>query len=286
MQQLSTVASLRVALKDERSKGKLIGLVPTMGNLHAGHLALVKRARLLSDIVVVSVFVNPLQFDQQADLEAYPRTLEDDAAQLRASGVDVLFAPTAQEMYPAGMQQTSFVEVPQVTQRMEGAVRQGHFTGVATVVSKLFNQVQPTVAVFGEKDFQQLLVVRKLVRDLDIPVEIVAEPTIREEDGLAMSSRNRLLSEGDRRIAPGLYRTLKKVATEIQAGHRHFRTLEKTGCEWLIESGLQPDYVEICDDQTLLPASASTKDLIILSAARLGTVRLLDNLRLNLNNQG
>ena len=276
-------AQLQRALRDERAKGNRIAFVPTMGNLHEGHLDLVRRARELCDIVVVSIFVNPMQFGPNEDLDAYPRTLTADKEKLFAEGVQYLFAPEAGEIYPEGLEVQSAVSVPQLSDTLCGATRPGHFTGVATVVTKLFNIVQPDVAVFGEKDFQQLSIIRKMVVDLCLPIEIVGVPTTRDEDGLALSSRNGYLTAQEREKAPLLNQLLTECREAIACGFDNYRELEAHAKLKLIQAGFEPDYFEIRDARTLGEVSEQTEEVAILAAARLGKPRLIDNVRLNLN---
>jgi pantoate--beta-alanine ligase len=276
-------AQLQQALRDERVKGNRIAFVPTMGNLHEGHLDLVRRARELADIVVVSIFVNPMQFGPNEDLDAYPRTLTADKEKLFAEGVQYLFAPEAEEIYPEGLEVQSAVSVPQLSDTLCGASRPGHFTGVATVVTKLFNIVQPDIAVFGEKDFQQLSIIRKMVIDLCLPIEIVGVPTTRDEDGLALSSRNGYLTAQERRKAPLLNQLLMECREAIACGFDNYRELEIHAQLKLIQAGFEPDYFEIRDARTLGEVSENTEEVAILAAARLGKPRLIDNVRLNLN---
>ena len=280
MKQVTHPDDLRAALAAGRGT---VAFVPTMGNLHEGHLALVRRARELGERVVASIFVNPLQFDRKADLDAYPRTLERDARLLEAEGVGLLFAPTVEFIYPEGMERHTRVEVPVVSEGLCGASRPGHFTGVATIVCKLFNLVQPQVAVFGKKDYQQLLVVRKLVADLAMPVKIVGVETVREADGLAMSSRNNYLTAEERRRAPALYQALRAVADALRAGERDFSALESRGRALVDAAGLHTDYFEIRRAQDLAPPSENDRQLVILAAVFPGKARLLDNLEVNLD---
>lgn len=228
MNTVKTVRELRAAVARARSEGKRIGFVPTMGNLHAGHAALVKKAGERADFVVVSIFVNPLQFGPSEDLDKYPRTLAADQERLLEAGCHLLFNPTVEEMYPDGMDGQTRIHVPGVSEGLCGASRPGHFEGVATVVSKLLNMVQPDLALFGEKDFQQLAVIRKLVRDLNLPVQIFGEPTVRAADGLALSSRNGYLDEQQRAAAPAIYRTLRQLGERIRAGAEDFRHCSPT----------------------------------------------------------
>jgi pantoate--beta-alanine ligase len=269
---------LRQAVAQWRRAGERVAFVPTMGNLHAGHGDLVRRAGDLQDRVVVSVFVNPLQFGPNEDFAAYPRTPDDDRRLLEALGADVLFTPTVEEMYPRGQVTTARVIVPEIDNILCGAVRPGHFTGVATIVTKLLNLVQPDVALFGEKDYQQLLIIRRAATDLSMPMQIVGVPTRREADGLAMSSRNRYLSAEDRQLAPRIYEELELARAAIEAGADDYESLEKAGFAALQRSGFRPDYFSIRDAQTLEVAGDS-KDLVVLTAARIGRARLIDNVR-------
>lgn len=282
MNTVKTVRELRAAVARARAEGKRIGFVPTMGNLHEGHIALVEKAGQRADFVVASIFVNPLQFGPKEDLASYPRTLAADQEKLVAAGCQLLFAPDVEEMYPNGMAGQTLVSVPGVSEGLCGGSRPGHFDGVSTVVTKLFNMVQPDLAVFGEKDFQQLAVIRTLVRDLDLPVQIIGEPTARAEDGLALSSRNGYLDTEQRAIAPMLYRTLSQLATAIRAGERDYVHLAENGKASLEAAGLRPDYLEVRNSQNLCPADADTRQLVILAAAFLGKTRLIDNLALEI----
>lgn len=262
-----------------RRNSDRIGFVPTMGNLHAGHLRLVDVAKKQTDKVVVSIYVNPAQFGPHEDLAGYPRTLDVDIEKLQGTGVDLLFTPDDKTMYPDGMRDTTYVNVPALAEQLEGAHRSGHFRGVATVVTKLFNIIQPDVAVFGEKDYQQLLVIRQLVKDLLLPIEIMAEPTIREKDGLAVSSRNAYLSKFERSQAPGLYETLDELRERIVLNNMDFSDLEQAAILQLEQKGFRPDYIAIRNSETLVEPQLPTEPLVILAAARLGTTRLIDNLR-------
>ncbi|HKS13812.1 MAG TPA: pantoate--beta-alanine ligase [Pseudomonas sp.] len=286
MNTVKTVRELRAAVARARSEGKRIGFVPTMGNLHSGHAALVTKACQRVDFVVASIFVNPLQFGANEDLASYPRTLAADQERLLQAGCHLLFAPTVDEMYPHGMGGQTRVSVPQLSEGLCGASRPGHFEGVATVVSKLFNMVQPDLAVFGQKDFQQLAVIRALVRDLNMPIQIIGEPTVRADDGLALSSRNGYLSAEQRAIAPALYRVLRQLGDAIASGERDYAALIAAGQQQLDAAGLRPDYLEVRHALTLRPATAEDRDLVILAAAFLGTTRLIDNLHLDLDAHG
>jgi pantoate--beta-alanine ligase len=281
MQTVHTIAQLRTAVDQWRGRRERVALVPTMGNLHDGHLQLVKRACRAADKVVVSVFVNPTQFGPQEDFGAYPRTLKQDSFILAEHGAHLLFAPDVEELYPYGSDDTVRVEVPGLSDILCGAARPGHFTGVATVVAKLFNAVRPHVAVFGAKDYQQLLVVRRLVADLCMAVEILGEPTVRESDGLAMSSRNGYLSAAERERAPVLYQTLHWLGERLVAG-TNYDSLAAEGMKILLESGFEPDYVAIRRAGDLQPPQAADSRLIIMAAAWLGKTRLIDNLPVTL----
>lgn len=283
MKTYSTTASLRATLNAARRAGKTVSFVPTMGNLHEGHLRLVRRARQLGDVVVVSIFVNPLQFGANEDLDSYPRTLAADKEKLFAEGVQCLFLPQVEEIYPEGMDLHSKVSVPDLSERHCGASRPGHFTGVTTIVNKLFNIVQPDSAVFGEKDFQQLSVIRKMVRDLCMPIDIVGVATARADDGLALSSRNGYLSDQHRRSAPVLHRVLQECREAIACGYDSYRELEQHAVLTLQEAGFEPDYFAICDAGSLREVGPQTEEVVILVAAKLGSTRLIDNVTLNLN---
>lgn len=283
MNTVKTVRELRAAVARARGEGKRIGLVPTMGNLHSGHAALVAKATQRLDFVVASIFVNPLQFGPSEDLDKYPRTLAADQERLVQAGCSLLFAPSAAEMYPDGMAGQTRVSVPQLSEGLCGTSRPGHFEGVATVVSKLFNMVQPDLAVFGQKDYQQLAVIRALVRDLNMPIQIIGEPTVRAEDGLALSSRNGYLSEEQRAQAPLLYQVLSQVAAQISQGRRDYPLLLDQARQVIAQAGFVPEYLEVRHAVTLRPAKADDRDLVILVAANLGTTRLIDNLHLDLD---
>ncbi|MBV8679413.1 MAG: pantoate--beta-alanine ligase [Aquitalea sp.] len=276
MEIIRSVAAMRAW---RRQAGKL-AFVPTMGNLHEGHLALVEAAHQHADKVVVSIFVNRLQFGQGEDFDAYPRTFESDCAKLEAAGVDALFFPTEQELYPR-VKQDFNVEPPHVQNELCGAFRPGHFRGVATVVSKLFNIVQPDVACFGKKDFQQLHVIKAMVADLNVPVEILPVDTGRAADGLALSSRNGYLTAEERAEAPRLYRNLSAMRDALQAGDSDYATLEAQASADLQQAGWNVDYVEVRQADTLEVAHAGEKRLVVLAAARLGRTRLIDNVEVS-----
>ena len=261
-------------------EGQSVCLVPTMGNLHEGHLALVDRAKQLADKVIATIFVNPMQFIQGEDFDTYPRTVEKDSFALSERGTDILFAPNVDEVYPEGHENHTEVSVPAMDGFLCGASRPGHFNGVATVVSKLLNLVQPDIAIFGQKDYQQLLVIKRMVSDLCMPVDIQSLPTVREEDGLAKSSRNGYLSETDRNIAPALYKQLTKIADQLKSGNTDYSALENAGNENLKQAGFEPEYLSIRNQKDLGLAKKGEKELVILVAARLGTTRLIDNITL------
>lgn len=279
MKRVQTLEALREQVRTWRVGGERVGFVPTMGNLHQGHLELVRQARQAADRVVVSIFVNPLQFGAGEDFSSYPRTLEADAEKLVGADVDLLFAPGVEVMYPRPQSEQTRVEVPGISDILCGASRPGHFAGVATVVCKLFNQVQPDVAVFGEKDFQQLLVIRRMVEDLDMPLEIVGYPTVREADGLARSSRNGYLTTEERVRAPALISTLRMVAEALESGRRDFAAIEQEASALLETAGLKCDYLSIRRAGDLATPDPGDSDLVVLGAAFLGRARLIDNLR-------
>ena len=274
------IATLRERIAAWRRAGERVGFVPTMGNLHAGHLALVAEARRLAERVVVSIFVNPLQFGPQEDFGAYPRTLARDQELLAGAGTDLLFAPTVAAVYPRGQAEQTRVEVPGISDILCGASRPGHFVGVATVVCKLFNMVQPDLAVFGEKDFQQLLVIRLMTLDLSLPVTIQGLATVREADGLAMSSRNGYLTAEERVRAPALYRTLRHCAEWLEAGLDP-ATVERQAGEEIATAGFTPDYFSVRRAADLGLPARGERELVVLAAARLGRARLIDNLRVS-----
>ncbi len=278
MQTVQDVAALRAVVRGWRSQGYTVGFVPTMGNLHAGHQSLIKLARARTDRVVASIFVNPTQFGPHEDFERYPRTLIQDQAGLAEQGCDLLFAPEVATIYPYGAAQTVSVHVPQITETLEGAHRPGHFDGVATVVCKLFNLLQPDLAVFGQKDCQQLKVIERMVRDLSLPVKILAAPTLRAEDGLALSSRNQYLSKEERELAPLVYVTLQQMRDLVSKGHA-WPAVEQAATSKLAKAGFVPDYAVIRRADDLgVPARDQRDGLIGLVAARLGSTRLIDNL--------
>ena len=279
MQTVHTVSQVREYVRGWHQKGLSVGFVPTMGNLHDGHISLIKEARARCDVVVVSIFVNPTQFGPNEDFDRYPRTLDADAAALVDAGTDLLFAPSVEEMYPLGQNQT-WVDVDGLGDYLCGASRAGHFRGVTTVVSKLFNIVQPDVAVFGEKDFQQLAILRRMSEELLFPIKIVGASTSRESDGLARSSRNGFLSESERTLAPQLYQTLQQLKADIEAGEQDYRGLESRYRDSLEQAGFQVDYLTVANARSLAPAGADDSDLVVAVAAKLGNTRLIDNVSL------
>ncbi|MGH8497113.1 MAG: pantoate--beta-alanine ligase [Gammaproteobacteria bacterium] len=273
------IADLRGELDDWRRQGHSIGFVPTMGNLHGGHMSLIDVARRETDRTVVSIYVNPMQFVVGEDFEGYPRTLDDDRALLEKAGVEALFLPLTEEIYPLGQERITRVDVPELSGILCGAVRPGHFVGVATVVTKLLNIVRPCVAVFGEKDFQQLTIIRRVVADLCMPVTIIGAPTGRESDGLAMSSRNRYLTDEERRIAPVIFQELVKARDAIRGGNRDFAALQRSALESLRAKGFRPDYFEVREAEGLESPKNEGAELVVLAAAWLGRARLIDNVR-------
>lgn len=280
---IETIPLLRREIRRWRQEGKRIALVPTMGNLHQGHLTLVEEAKARADIVVVSVFVNPMQFDRPDDLARYPRTLQEDCEKLTRLGVDLVFAPSEKEVYPKGLEQQTYVDVPSLSTMLEGASRPGHFRGVSTIVSKLFNLIQPDIACFGEKDFQQLALIRKMVSDLNFDIDIVGVPIVRGPDGLALSSRNGYLTADERRLAPRLYNIMSHLATQLENGERNIDELLEQATSRLREAGLQPDELFVRDADTLLDVNVDTKTAVILVSAWLGKARLIDNMRVPFN---
>ncbi|QWA10079.1 pantoate--beta-alanine ligase [Sodalis ligni] len=279
---IETPPLLRQTVKQWRQEGKRIALVPTMGNLHDGHMALVDESRARADIVVVSIFVNPMQFDRAEDLAAYPHSLQEDCEKLTRRGVDMVFAPAAEVIYPRGLDSQTYVDVPRFSGILEGALRPGHFRGVATIVSKLFNLVQPDVACFGQKDYQQLALIRQMVADMGYDIDIVGVPTVRADDGLALSSRNGYLSAEERRLAPELHRVLESVVARLKSGERHTGELLEDAANQLKLAGLTPDALDIRDALTLRPLTAESTRAVILVAAWLGKARLIDNAQVDL----
>ncbi|WP_142475529.1 pantoate--beta-alanine ligase [Klebsiella oxytoca] len=274
---IETLPLLRQHIRRLRQEGKRIALVPTMGNLHDGHMKLVDAAKASADVVVASIFVNPMQFDRPDDLARYPRTLQDDCEKLNKRKVDLVLAPAAAEIYPHGIENQTYVDVPGLSTMLEGASRPGHFRGVSTIVSKLFNLVQPDVACFGEKDFQQLALIRKMVADMGYDIEIIGVPIMRAKDGLALSSRNGYLSAEQRKIAPGLHKVMNSVAEKLAAGERNLDEVIAIAAQELNEKGFRADDIQIRDADTLLDLTETSKRAVILMAAWLGEARLIDN---------
>ncbi|POP41586.1 pantoate--beta-alanine ligase [Superficieibacter electus] len=274
---IETLPLLRQHIRRLRQEGKRIALVPTMGNLHDGHMKLVDEAKSRADVVVVSIFVNPMQFDRAEDLARYPRTLQEDCEKLNKRKVDLVFAPAPDQIYPQGFEGQTYVDVPGLSTMLEGASRPGHFRGVSTIVSKLFNLVQPDIACFGEKDFQQLALIRKMVADMGYDIEIVGVPIIRAKDGLALSSRNGYLSAEQRKIAPGLYKVMNSIAEKLLAGNRDQQEIIALAEQELNEKGFRADDIQIRDADTLLELTEASKRAVILVAAWLGQARLIDN---------
>ncbi|MGJ7470057.1 pantoate--beta-alanine ligase [Kosakonia cowanii] len=274
---IETLPLLRQHIRRLRQEGKRIALVPTMGNLHDGHMKLVDEAKLRADVVVVSIFVNPMQFDRQDDLVRYPRTLQEDCEKLNKRKVDFVFAPAPADIYPQGTEGQTYVDVPGISTMLEGASRPGHFRGVSTIVSKLFNLVQPDIACFGEKDYQQLQLIRKMVADMGYDIEIVGVPTVRAKDGLALSSRNGYLTADQRKIAPGMSKVMNAIADKLQAGERDIEELVALAEQQVNEAGFRADDIQIRDADTLLELTESSQLAVILMAAWLGQARLIDN---------
>jgi len=282
MQFFSEKSELKKYLKACRAEGKTIGLVPTMGNLHAGHIELVKQAKQQADIVVSTIFVNPLQFGANEDLGSYPRTLDEDMTKLQQVNCDCLFSPSVTEIYGDDLQAQTLVKVPELTENFCGKSRPGHFDGVATVVAKLFNIVQPTSAFFGLKDYQQFLIINKLNQDLALDIELVGVEIQRAESGLALSSRNNYLSDEQKHSAAQIYQCLLHTSQQIQAGNLDFAALEQAAANSLSEAGLKPDYFAICNASNLQPACSADVNLVALAAAYIGQSRLIDNIRFSL----
>ncbi|ELO8991688.1 pantoate--beta-alanine ligase [Salmonella enterica] len=274
---IETLPLLRQHIRRLHQEGKRVALVPTMGNLHDGHMKLVDEAKARADVVFVSIFVNPMQFDRPDDLVRYPRTLQEDCEKLNKRKVDYVFAPAVEEIYPQGMEGQTYVDVPGLSTMLEGASRPGHFRGVSTIVSKLFNLIQPDIACFGEKDFQQLALIRKMVADMSYDIEIVGVPIIRAKDGLALSSRNSYLTAEQRKIAPGLHNVMNSIAEKLIAGNRELQEIIAIAEQELNEKGFRADDIQIRDADTLLELTETSKRAVILAAAWLGQARLIDN---------
>ncbi|ECF5952829.1 pantoate--beta-alanine ligase [Salmonella enterica subsp. salamae] len=274
---IETLPLLRQHIRRLRQEGKRIALVPTMGNLHDGHMKLIDEAKARADVVVASIFVNPMQFDRPDDLARYPRTLQEDCEKLNKRKVDMVFAPAPDQIYPQGTEGQTYVDVPGLSTMLEGASRPGHFRGVATIVSKLFNLAQPDIACFGEKDFQQLQLIRKMVADMGYDIEIVGVPIVRAKDGLALSSRNGYLTAEQRKVAPGLYKVMNALGEKVQAGERNLEEMIAIAEQELNEKGFRPDDIQIRDADTLLELTEGSQRAVILMSAWLGQARLIDN---------
>lgn len=278
MLQVTKKEALRSTVRDWHQQGQKVALVPTMGNLHEGHLQLVKQAQQLADKVIVSIFVNPTQFVAGEDFETYPRTIEDDFANLEAMDTDLTFFPDIDEVYTDGLEADTQLVAPELGDIFCGAFRPGHFIGVATVVNKLLKMVQPDIAIFGNKDYQQLLVIKKLVADLNLPVEIIGAEIVRETSGLALSSRNRYLSQQEKEIAANLYQTLSGIAEAIKAGNNDYQTLEADAIEYLDNKGFKTEYLSVRNAENL--TEPTERDLVVLAAVWLGKARLIDNIQI------
>jgi len=279
METVTTIETVRERVRAWHREGLRVAFVPTMGNLHAGHVSLIEAARRYGDRFVSSIFVNPMQFGPNEDFAHYPRTPTADERMLAEAGCSLMFMPNVAEIYPNGSERATRVEVPGLSRVLCGEFRPGHFEGVTTIVATLFNIVQPDVAVFGEKDFQQLTVIRRMVADLCIPVQIIGAPTVRDADGLAMSSRNQYLTTEQRRIAPRIYEILTATAKQLQGGDNEFASLERAGSQALETAGLKPDYFAIRQAVDLSAPRSDTGHLVVLTAARLGKARLIDNVQ-------
>jgi pantoate--beta-alanine ligase len=276
---VTTIAAVREHVQAWRRAGLRVAFVPTMGNLHPGHVSLIEAARRHGERFIASIFVNPMQFGPNEDFAHYPRTPREDERMLAAAGCSLMFMPDVAEIYPNGSERATRVEVPGVSRILEGEFRPGHMEGVSTVVAKLFHIVEPDVAVFGEKDFQQLTVIRRMVADLCMPVKIIGAPTVRDHDGLAMSSRNQYLSGEERALAPRIYEALEAAAQRLRAGDVDFASIERAGFQALERAGFRPDYFSVRNASDLCSATASARELVILTAARIGKARLIDNVQ-------
>ena len=279
MDTVTTIAAVREHVQAWRRQGLRVAFVPTMGNLHAGHVSLIEAARQHGERFIASIFVNPMQFGPNEDFAHYPRTPREDERMLSTAGCSLMFMPDVNEIYPNGAERATRVEVPALSRILDGEFRPGHFEGVSTVVAKLFHIVEPDVAVFGEKDYQQLTIIRRMVADLCMPVKIVGAPTVRDADGLAMSSRNQYLTKAERALAPQIYQALQAGAQRLRAGDVDFASIERAGFEALVRAGFRPDYFSARKAEDLSTATADTRELVILTAARIGKARLIDNVQ-------
>jgi pantoate--beta-alanine ligase len=276
---VTKIVAVREHVRRWRSEGRRVAFVPTMGNLHAGHVSLIEAARRYGDRFVASIFVNPMQFGPNEDFAHYPRTPTQDERMLAEAGCNLMFMPDVAEIYPGGSERATRVDVPGLSRILDGEYRPGHFEGVSTIVSTLFHIVEPDVAIFGEKDFQQLTIIRRMVADLCMPVEIVGAPTVRDADGLAMSSRNQYLTAPERALAPRIYELLQAAAQRLSAGDLDFASIERTGVEALAKAGMKPDYFSVRAAADLSAPTSDIKHLVVLAAARLGKARLIDNIQ-------
>jgi pantoate--beta-alanine ligase len=279
MDTVTTIASVRERVRQWRSEGRRVAFVPTMGNLHPGHVSLIEAARRHGDRFIASIFVNPMQFGPNEDYAHYPRTPTQDERMLADAGCNLMFMPNVKEIYPNGSERATRVDVPGLSRILDGEFRPGHFEGVSTIVATLFHIVEPDVAVFGEKDFQQLTIIRRMVADLCMPVEIVGAPTVRDSDGLAMSSRNQYLTATERPVAPRIYETLVAASKRLATGDVDFSSIERCGVEALGKAGMKPDYFAVRRAEDLGPPAPDTPHLVVLTAARLGKARLIDNIQ-------
>ena len=279
MDTVTTIAAVRERVQAWRRAGLRVAFVPTMGNLHPGHVSLIEAARRHGERFIASIFVNPMQFGPNEDFAHYPRTPREDERMLAGAGCSVMFMPDVAEIYPNGSERATRVEVPGLSRILDGEFRPGHFEGVSTIVATLFHIVEPDVAVFGEKDFQQLTVIRRMVADLCMPVKIIGAPTVRDRDGLAMSSRNQYLSTEERALAPSIYRALEAAAQRLRAGDVDFASIERGGFQALEHAGFRPDYFSVRNASDLSPATPAARELVILTAARIGKARLIDNVQ-------
>jgi pantoate--beta-alanine ligase len=279
METVTTIAAVRERVRAWRREGRRVAFVPTMGNLHAGHVSLIEAARRHGERFVASIFVNPMQFGPNEDFAHYPRTPREDQRMLEAAGCSLMFMPEVAEIYPHGSERVTRVEVPGLSRILEGEFRPGHLEGVSTVVAKLFHIVEPDVAVFGEKDFQQLTVIRRMVVELCMPVEIIGAPTVRDVDGLAMSSRNQYLTAAERALAPRIYATLQAAAQRLRGGDADLAGIERSGFRALESAGFRPEYFSVRQAADLATPSAAVRELVVLTAARLGRARLIDNVQ-------
>jgi pantoate--beta-alanine ligase len=276
---VTKIAAVREHVRRWRSEGRRVAFVPTMGNLHPGHVSLIEAAARHGDRFIASIFVNPMQFGPNEDFAHYPRTPTQDERMLAEAGCNLMFMPDVKEIYPNGSERATRVDVPGLSRILDGEFRPGHFEGVSTIVASLFHIVEPDVAVFGEKDFQQLTIIRRMVADLCMPVEIVGAPTVRDADGLAMSSRNQYLTSTERPVAPRIYETLQAAAQRLSSGDVEFASIERFGVEALTKVGMKPDYFAVRKAEDLAAPANDTKHLVVLTAARLGKARLIDNIQ-------